>query len=874
MIRPHSVLVLLALTGGLASAGAQTVSGTDDGAVTLPVDGGRLTIQPLLDNAVRVRFTRDGTPETPSLILTERVPTPAFHVQKSDKVVLLELPRLRASVDLATGAITFSDAEGRVLLRELPGTRRVEAGTVQGEPTWTVAQSFDSPADERLFGTGQFQDGHLNVRGLPRRLTQVNTQIAIPFIVSSRGFGLLWHNYGLTEFNPADERIALTAEGETGAVSTVDVTTTEGNRREVRRERIFTGTFTAAAAGRQAFFLDVGQKMARRWHVEIDGRVVVDFANLWLPPTTSWFTDLAAGPHTVRIAGAKDDRPVLTFRPEQARTEFCSPVADALDYVVIAGQGDQVTSAYRQLTGPVPMMPRWALGYIHCRERFKSQAELLENATEFRTRGLPLDVIVQDWQYWGPHGWNGMRFDEAVYPDPAAMVRTLHAQHTRLMLSVWSKIDPASEVGREFLARNYFIPGTQWVDFFNPAAAAFYWENFHSRLVSLGIDAWWLDATEPENDDLAGRRTQAGPGERMRDIYPLFVSRTVYEGLRHDAPDRRAMILTRSAFPGQQRYASATWSGDIGNSWETLRRQVTAGLDYVVTGLPWWTTDTGGFFRPGPGQYTDPDYRERFLRWLQFSTFTPLQRVHGYQTDTEPWRYGERFEAETRRWLGLRYRLMPYLYSETARVSFAGSTLMRPLVLDFSGDTQALDQSYEFMFGPSLLVAPVLAAGVKEWWVYLPQTPGGWFDFWSGETFPGGRAVSVAAPIERIPLHVRAGSILPLGPELQYTDEKPADPIELRIYPGADADYSLYEDNGIDYACEQGARATISLHWDERTRTLTLGKREGSFTGMLATRTFHLTWVRPGHGIGENADVTPDAVVVYAGQPLRLLAPR
>ena len=874
MLRLRPVPLILAVACGLANTHAPAASSDDSRGIALPVDGGRLTIQPLLDNAVRVRFTRDEKPVAPSLILAEKVAAPAFRVNESEAAVALELPKLRASVNRASGAITFTGADGRVLLRETPGARRVEAATIQGEPTWAIAQSFDSPADERLFGTGQFQDGFLNVRDLPRRLTQVNTQIAIPFVVSSRGFGLLWHNYGLTEFNPADERVALAASDDGSVGTAVDVTTTEGTRREVRHERVFTGSFTAATAGRHAFFLDVGQKMARRWHVEIDGQPAVDFANLWLPPTTSWFTDLSAGKHTVRVAGVKDDQPVLTFRAARTITEFRSPVANALDYVVIAGHGDQITSAYRQLTGPVPMLPRWALGYIHCRERFKSQAELLGNAAEFRTRGLPMDVIVQDWQYWGRHGWNAMRFDEADYPDPGAMLRTLHAQHTRLMLSVWSKIDPGSELGREFVARDYFIPGTQWVDFFNPAAAAFYWENFRARLLPLGIDAWWLDATEPENDDLAGRRTQAGAGERMRNLYPLLVSRTVYEGLRRDAPDRRAFILTRSAFPGQQRYASATWSGDIGNSWETLRRQVTAGLDYVVTGLPWWTTDTGGFFRPGAGQYTDAAYRERFLRWLQYSTFTPLQRVHGYQTDTEPWRYGPPFEAETRRWLTLRTRLLPYLYSEAARVSLSGSTLMRPLVLDFPGDASALDQACEFMFGPALLVAPVLAAGVKEWPVYLPQTPGGWFDFWCGEHAEGGRTISAAAPLEQIPLLVRAGSILPLGPALQFTDEKPADPIELRIFAGADANFLLYEDEGTNYAYEQGARATIALHWDEAHQTLTVGARAGNFPGMLEQRTFRVTWVRPGRGVGDTAEVAPDVIVAYSGQPLSVARPR
>jgi alpha-D-xyloside xylohydrolase len=866
MLRPISSLSVLTLTCGFAFAGLWAAPVAAQGTVALEIEGGRLTLQPLLDNAVRVRFARDATPAAPSLILSENLPAPAAVVRESAQEVVLELPHLRAIVDRATGAITFADSTGRIFLRELAGSRRLAPATVQGEPTWSVAQSFDSPAEERLFGLGQFQDGFLNVRSLPRRLTQVNTQIAIPFVVSSRGFGLLWHNYGLTEFNLADECIALSAANDRGETTAVDVTTTEGTRREVRKDAVFTGRFTVATAGRHAFFLDVGQKMARRWHVEIDGRTVVDFENLWLPPTTSWFTELAAGEHTVRVAGVKEDCPSLSSRPIRAITEFRSPVAEALDYVVIAGHGDEITAAYRRLTGAVPMMPRWALGYIHCRERYKSQAELLANAAEFRTRRLPLDVIVQDWQYWGRHGWNAMRFDEADYPDPAAMMRTLHDSNTRLMLSVWSKIDPKSEVGRAFVERGLFIPGTDWVDFFNPAASAFYWENFRTRLVPLGIDAWWLDATEPENDDLAGRRTHLGAGETVRNIYPLFVSRTAYEGLRRDVPDRRAFILTRSAFPGQQRYASATWSGDIGHSWETLRRQVAAGLNYVVTGLPWWTTDTGGFFRPGAGQYTSAEYCERFLRWLQFSTFTPLMRVHGYQTDTEPWRYGETFETETRRWLELRYRLLPYTYSEAARVSFAGSTLMRPFVLDFPDERQALDQTAEFMFGRALLVAPVLAPGVMDWPVYLPENPGGWYDFWTGEHADGGRTLQVAAPLERVPLFVRAGSIVPLGPVVQHTGEQTDAPLELRIYPGADATFTLYEDDGETYAYEHGERATCELTWDDAARTLHLGARQGSFPGMSPTRRFEVRLCVAG-GSASSRTITYDGTAQRVALP-------
>lgn len=832
MIR-RPALLLACLAALLPALAAQEIRSGD---LSLPVEGGHLLVRPLLDNAVRVRFTPAPATVPPSHVLSEEVAAPRARRRDSADSVTLDLARLRVTADRRTGTLTFADAEGRVFLRELPGARRLAASSVQGEPTWSVAQTFDSPPDERLYGLGQFQDGFLNIRDLPRRLTQVNTQIAIPILHSSRGYGLLWHNYGLTEFNPADQPVELRPAGAEGAETAVDVTTTEGSRREVRQDGVFTGRFNVQRAGRHAFFLDVGQAMARRWQVEINGTQVLKFENLWLPPTTSWFLDLPAGEHAVRVVGVKEDRPVLRFRPARAATEFQSPVADAIDYVVFAGRGDEITSAYRRLTGPAPLIPLWALGYIHCRERYKSQPELLANAAEFRTRRLPVDVIVQDWQYWGRHGWNAMRFDEEHYPDPAAMVRTLHEQDLRLMLSVWSKIDPRSELGRAFTERGHYIPGTQWVDFFDPAAAAFYWENFRDKLLPLGIDAWWLDATEPENDDLLGRRTHLGPGETVRNLYPLVVNRTVYDGLRRDDPDRRPLILTRSAFPGQQRYAAATWSGDIGNSWDTLRRQVAAGLNYVVTGLPWWTTDTGGFFRPGGGQYRDAAFHERFLRWLQYSTFTPLMRVHGYQTDTEFWRYGERVEAESRRWLELRYRLLPYIYSESARVSLEHATLMRPLVMDFPNDAEALDQQHQFLFGPALHVAPVLAPGVERWPVYLPRHDAGWFDFWTGEHRAGGQTVEVATPIERLPLHVRAGSILPLGAPVQHTRDHPGGPLELRIYPGADATFTLYEDDGESLDYSRGERSTVLLRWDDRRRTLRLAARQGTFPELNQNR--------------------------------------
>jgi alpha-D-xyloside xylohydrolase len=857
-----TVTLILVATVGLASCGpsdAQRPLSTERG-LTIEADCGILSVIPIAEGALRVTCAPESVELSPSLVLIDASTDVPFSVDETDEAINLVTSRLTATYDHGTGALSFHDASGQPLLEEVPGARQVQSSTVQGEPTLAVEARFHSPPDEGLFGSGQFQDGFLNIRDLPRRLTQVNSQIAIPFLLSSRGYGLLWHNYGMTELNPADNQVPLTRQA-VGDTSTAAVTSTQGTRNVRRRVGVFEGEFTAPASGRYAMMLDVGVAMARRYHVEIDDSTVIDFANLWLPPTTSWFMDLEPGEHRVRVEGELNDEPSLYWRPTGSETVLRSPVSEGIDYVVFAGDGlDDVIATYRDLSGEAPLLPQWAYGFIQCRERYHSSDELLANAREFRDRQLPMDVMVQDWQYWGKYGWNAMQWDEEFYPDPADMVRQLHEMNARLMVSVWSKVDTTSTVGAQFADRDLLIPGTDWVDFFNPESRDLYWDEMSTRMLSLGIDAWWQDATEPENDALAGAMTFAGPGERVRLVYPLMVTETVYQGLREDAPDRRAFILTRSAFLGQHRYAAANWSGDVGNDWETLRRQITAGLNLSVTGLPYWTADAGGFFRPGESQYTDPAYHERFLRWLQVGTFSPLMRVHGYQSNTEPWRYGSMVEARTRDLLELRYRLLPYIYSQAAAITFEGSTLMRPLVMDFPNDADAWSQDYEYMFGPSILVAPVVEPGVSEWPVYAPPTPGDWHDWWTEESVAGGTTTAVSAPIERIPLLVRAGSIVPLGPVQQYTGEDESGALELRVYPGADADFTLYEDEGVNYAYEEGARATIPIHWTDAGQTLVIGTREGSFPGMVGEREIMV------HLAGSSA--ATDQVVHYSGQEL------
>ena len=694
---------------------------------------GQLTVKAVADNAVRIQYTEGNV----------KSDLPDWLYVKHETV---ENCALRVAVDAKKQQLVIKDRKGKTVFT---ATRHQ---LKNGEATLT----FSSPKDECLFGLGQFQDGYSNVRGLSRRLTQVNTQISIPMLISSKGYGILWNNYGMTEYNPCHNSVRLTVrQSETSSASdVVDVTTTEGNKREVRQRHIFEATVDIPETGDYALLLDVGQKMARRHNLAVDGQNVIEMQNLWLPPTASKIVHLEKGRHTLTAELTKDDKPVLYYDRVQDQTTFRSPVATAVDYTVFVGSPDEIIATYRQLTGECPEMPKWALGYIHCRERFHSSQEILETANRFRKEDMPLSLIVQDWQYWGKYGWNSMKFDEEFYPDPKALTDSLHQMGVRLMLSVWSKIDKNSDVGRQMVRDQYYIPGTDWIDFFNPQAAASYWHNFRERLLPLGIDAWWQDATEPENDDLVGRRVNNGrwSGEQVRNVYPLLVNKTVYEGLREAG--REAMILTRCGFPGIQRYGSALWSGDVGNDWETFRRQITAGLGVQAAGIPWWTYDAGGFFRPGD-QYTNQDYIDRMLRWIELSVYLPLMRVHGYMSNTEPWNYGDEAKQIIAECLKEREQLRPYIEQCAHRIAKEGYTMMRPLVFDFADDAEALQQKYEYMFGPSLLISPVTEPNVTEWRTYLPKNKQGWTDYRTGRHYHGGQYVTTPVDKAHIPVFVR-----------------------------------------------------------------------------------------------------------------------
>ena len=698
-----------------------------------PFGKGQLTVKKVARNAVRVQYT---TADAPANDLPDWLYVKHGEVTSND---------ITFQTDAQQQTLTIQNQQGRTVFKAT--CHQLEDGMA------TLA--FDSPEDEYLFGLGQFQDGYSNVRGLSRRLTQVNTQISIPMLLSNKGYGILWNNYGMTEFNPCGQSVRLVKSDQFKVKSEeVDVTSTEGNKKERRERHVFEATIDITEAGNYSLLLDVGQKMARRHNLCIDGVAEIDFQNLWLPPTTSKVVFLDEGRHTLTAELTKDDQPTLYYNKVKDETVLRSPVATAVDYTVFTGTPDEIIATYRELTGECPQMPAWALGYIHCRERFHSSQEIIETANRFRQEQMPVSMLVQDWQWWGKHGWNAMQFDEDFYPDPKALTDSLHKMDIRLMLSVWSKIDKTSEVGNQMGSDGYYIPGTDWIDFFNPDAAAAYWKNFKERLLPLGIDAWWQDATEPENDDLAGRRVNNGrwSGEQVRNVYPLLVNKTVYEGLVEAG--REPMILTRCGFAGMQRYGSALWSGDVGNDWDTFRRQIVGGLGVQAAGHPWWTYDAGGFFRPF-NQYTDSAYIERMLRWIETSVYLPLMRVHGYMSNTEPWNYGDEAKQIIADCLKEREQLRPYIERCAERVAKEGYTLMRPLIFDFTDDEEALRQPCEYMFGPELLVSPVTEPGVTKWTTYLPKQKGGWTDIHTGQHYEGGQYVTTKVNKAYIPVFKR-----------------------------------------------------------------------------------------------------------------------
>jgi alpha-D-xyloside xylohydrolase len=601
---------------------------------------------------------------------------------------------------------------------------------------------------------------------------------------------------------------------------------------------------------------------------------------LWDNPAVTTISSSLAG-------GTNESRKILRWSSEAGK---------AIDYYFCYGDGTIATALkdYRHLTGEAPLMPKWMLGFWQCKERYASQEELLGVATKLRELKVPVDGIIQDWQYWPPgtNTWGSHRFDPARYPDPRAMFKELHEMHYHALISVWAKFDLGSDNSKELNANGgmfpevthyAFPPGQgQWYDPFSAAGRQTYWKQMRDELFAKDVDGWWLDAPEPEIGGMGFRHysTPMGPGYEVYNAYPLMHSTGIYQGQRGTTDKKRVVILTRSAYAGQQRNSAITWSGDIQGTWQVLKNQIPAGLNFSLSGIPYWNTDTGGFFgnrATGNGNPQNPQFEELFARWFQFSSFCPMFRVHsssGLNPGRELFRFDEKTQGIMRHYLDLRYRLLPYLYSVAWQVTSQGSTFMRPLVLDFPRDPQAPDIGDQYLFGPAIMVTPITSPGTTTRTVYLPAAGAPWFNFWTGETAPDGQRVEAAAGVETVPLFVRPGSLIPMGPLLQYSSEKRADPIELRIYRGANGAFTLYEDQGDNYDYEKGAFATISFAWNDATHILEIGKRKGEFPGMLKERTFNIVWVSARHGDGVAGVTNPDATVHYNGQAVKISGPQ
>ena len=605
------------------------------------------------------------------------------------------------------------------------------------------------------------------------------------------------------------------------------------------------------------------------------------------------------------------------FRDDRNGMTFWSEYGDVVDYYLFFGENmDEVIAGYRDATGNAPLFGKWAYGFWQSKERYESAKALTDVVAEYRMRRLPLDVIVQDWRYWGENNmWSSMEFDPGVYPEPKKSLELLHDMyHVHYVISIWPILGRDTKIFKELHGKGLTFPPVHWssgylFDAFSPEARDIYWKYINDGLMSAGIDGLWLDGTEPELEDQHTFEvseasikklgpTTIGPIARYLNPYSLMATQGIFDKWRYRYPDKRVLILTRSAFAGQQRNAAITWSGDINASFNILRRQISAGLNFSASGIPYWTSDIGGFFISGhdkgfgpglyPGGCKDPSYKELYVRWFQFGAFCPIFRSHGTQTPREVWQFGDigdwGYDAMAK-FLNLRYRLLPYIYSQAWQVTSQGGTMMRPLAMDFSEDKDVYNLDNEYLFGPSILVCPVTEeqyfpldtilntsrslnspASIS---LYLPKGSG-WIDFWTGEPIEGGQSVMRETPIDLLPLYVRSGSIIPMGPFLQYVNEKSADPIELRIYPGSDGSFTLYEDEGDSYNYENGKYATIDFAWNHQTQTLTVGKREGKFPGMLQSRTFRVTVVSPGHGMGVEITPHPDIIIQYSGEELSI----
>ena len=801
------IFIFLLSIGAYAQSFTKTVLG-----VKTQINSTDVEIQFYGPSTVRVLKSPAGTAFTKeSLAVIKKPQTTKLSVQEQGDVILLKSEKLKVDINLKSGKIAFETLSGTSLLSEKESGVKFTDFNDAGSKTYTVSQLFKLDADENIYGLGQQQRGKLSLRNEKINMVQGNTDDYVPFLVSTKGYGLFWDNYS---------------------------------------------------------------------------------------PTT--FED----------------------KPESA--SFKSEVGDCIDYYfMLGGNIDGSIACMRDLTGQAPMFPLWTFGFWQSKERYKSQSELVGVVQKHRELGVPLDGIIQDWQYWGSNYlWNAMDFLNPEFPNPKKMVEDIHNMNAHVIISIWNSFGPQTKQYREMKPQGMLLKFGTWpqsgletwppnmeypsgvepYDVYNPAARQIYWKYLKNGLFSLGIDGWWMDSSEPDHLDFKPTdfdiKTYLGSFRKVRNAFPLMTVGGVADNQRATSSDKRVFILTRSAFAGQQRYGANTWSGDVNSSWQSLRNQIPAGLNFSMSAIPYWNTDIGGFFagaynkswNDGSGA-KNPAFQELYVRWLQFGAFTPMMRSHGTDVPREIYNFGKKgepiFDAIAKS-INLRYSLLPYIYSAAWDITNNQSTMMRALVMDFN-DKKVVDMNNEYMFGKSILVAPIVNAQYtsetvvktdensgwnkddkkdeKEMAVdftqqksskaYLPVGTS-WFDFWSNQKYDGGQEVTLTTTIDKIPLFIKAGSIVPFGPNVQFATEKKWDDLEIRVYPGANAEFTLYEDENDNYNYEKGIYSTISFTWNDAKKSLTINDRKGTFPGMLGTRKFNILLISSGKKV--------EKTVTYSGK--------
>ncbi len=875
--------------------------------------------------------------EEESLCVVDRnYPTPSFAVRQEKDTLIVSTGMITAKVSVVTGQVIFCDENGKmILIEKAGGGKSFTPINVEGTSGYTMGQVFDSPSDEAFYGLGQHQSDEFNYKGLNESLFQYNTKVSVPFVVSNRGYGILWDNYSLTKFGDPRDYSQMDLfrlydnEGQEGGLTATYYINSDTSAIFVRRKEssidyenlttikdfpekfpffrstiTWTGDIEPVESGLYYFKL----YYAGYTKLYLDGELVVPerWRTAWNPNTYKFSRNLEKGhKYSVKLEWKPDGGvsyiglKALSPRPakDQGSLSLTSEMGNQIDYYFIRGNSmDDIISGYRTLTGKAPIMPKWAMGFWQSRERYRSQNELIDVVKEYRKRNIPLDNIVLDWSYWPVDSWGSHEFDPKFFPDPSGMVDSVHKLNSRIMISVWPKFYYTTDHYKEFDSRGWMYRQAvkdsvrDWIgkgyigsfyDAYSQGARDLFWEQIREHLFTKGFDAWWMDASEPDilsNASIEYRKklstpTALGPSTKYFNTYALVNAMAIYDGQRISDPARRVFLLTRSGFAGLQKYSTATWSGDIGTRWEDMKAQIPAGLNFALSGIPYWTFDIGGFCvenryaQAREGSEDLNEWRELNTRWFQFGSFCPLFRSHGQYPYREIFNIspaGSPAYESMVYYDKLRYRLMPYLYSLVGLTYFNDYTIMRAMVMDFGGDKAVKSIADQYMFGPSLMVAPVYQYKATSRAVYFPSSCG-WYDLYTGIHIPGGHQLQVDAPFEQIPVFVREGSIIPFGPEINFTDEKPADPITLYVYTGRNCAFTLYEDEGTNYNYEKGECSTIKFNYDETTGELTIGERKGEFKGMLKHRVFNVVWITRDNPVAFDAEIIPHDSVTYEG---------